>query len=157
CDADTVGSASPAADAEMIAMACAALEAAGVPRGGYQLKVSTRKLLDAVLEKIGVPADAFSTRLVVVRAIDKFGRFGAQGVELLLGDGRKDESGDFTKGAGLNSEQRKPVLDLLTAAGAARKDVLAALEKNIGGDAVAELTEIDAVLTALGVSDAQAA
>ncbi len=157
CDADTVGSASPAADAEMIAMACAALEAVGVKRGGYQLKISTRKLLEAVLERIGVAADAFSTRLVVLRAIDKFDRLGAKGVELLLGDGRKDESGDFTKGAGLDAPQRKAVLDLLSAGEGDREAVLAALEKSAGGEAVSELREIDAVLSALGVGDAQAA
>src|SRR5215813_11450542 len=70
CDADTVGSASPAADAEMIAMACAALEAVGIARGAYQLKASSRRLLDAVLDKIGVPPDAYATRLAVLRAID---------------------------------------------------------------------------------------
>src|SRR5690606_151117 len=115
CDADTVGAASPAADAEMIAMACAALEAAGVARGGYQVRFSTRKLLDAVLERMGVPAEAYATRLVVLRAIDKFDRLGRDGVEALLGAGRKDESGDFTKGAGLEPAQRAAVLDLVSA------------------------------------------
>src|SRR5262245_53139704 len=75
CDADTVGSASPAADAEMIAVAGAALQAAGVASGGYQLKFSTRRLLDAVLEKIGVSAE--KARLTVLRAIDKYDRLGA--------------------------------------------------------------------------------
>ncbi len=113
CDADTVGSASPAADAEMIAMACAALEAAGVKQGKYCLKVSTRKLLDAMLEKLGVPVGAFSTRLVVLRAVDKFDRLGTEGVAALLGGGRKDESGDFTRGAGLNDSQVEAMLDFL--------------------------------------------
>lgn len=108
CDADTVGSASPAADAEMIAMACAALEAAGVPRGQYLLKFSSRRLLDAVLQAIGVTTD--SQRLVVLRSIDKLDRLGKEGVKELLGSGRKDESGDFTRGAGLSSEQIAIVL-----------------------------------------------
>ncbi|UPT65018.1 MAG: histidine--tRNA ligase [Hyphomonadaceae bacterium JAD_PAG50586_4] len=157
CDADTVGAASPAADAEMIAVACAGLEAAGVQRGGYQVKFSTRKLLDAVLENIGVAAGAYSTRLVVLRAIDKFDRLGRQGVELLLGDGRKDESGDFTKGAGLDAKQRSAVIDLVTAGAGARGDVLARLAKIAGETAIAELREIDASLSALGVDDAGAA
>ncbi|MEZ6022698.1 MAG: ATP phosphoribosyltransferase regulatory subunit [Hyphomonadaceae bacterium] len=157
CDADTVGAASPAADAEMVAMACAALEAAGVPPGGYQLRFSTRKLLDAVLEKIGVPADAYSTRLVVLRAIDKFTRLGHAGVELLLGDGRKDESGDFTKGAGLDAGQRGAVLDLVSAGDGSRGDVLARLAGIAGEEAIAELRAMDAALSAFGVEDANAA
>ena len=156
CDADTVGSASPAADAEMIAMACAALETVGIRRGAYQLKVSTRKLLDAVLEKIGVPAEAKATRLAVLRAIDKFDRLGRQGVEALLGEGRTDESGDFTKGARLDPVQRAAVLALVTAGEGSRSDVLARLS-SIGADqAIADLREIDTVLSALGVGDAQA-
>jgi histidyl-tRNA synthetase len=157
CDADTVGAASPAADAEMIAVACAGLEAAGVQRGGYQVKFSTRKLLDAVLENIGVAAGAYSTRLVVLRAIDKFDRLGRQGVELLLGDGRKDESGDFTKGAGLDAKQRGAVIDLVTAGAGSRGDVLERLAKIAGETAIAELREIDASLSALGVDVAGAA
>ncbi|WP_135212464.1 histidine--tRNA ligase [Vitreimonas flagellata] len=157
CDADTVGAASPAADAEMIAVACAGLEAAGVKRGGYQVKFSTRKLLDAVLENIGIAADAYSTRLVVLRAIDKFDRLGRQGVELLLGDGRKDESGDFTKGAGLDAKQRAAVIDLVMAGAGSRGDVLARLAKLAGEAAIAELREIDAALSALGMDDAAAA
>jgi len=154
CDADTVGSASPAADAEMIAMACGALEAAGVAQGGYALKFSTRRLLDAVLEKIGVTSTG--ARLTVLRAIDKYDRLGRSGVEALLGAGRKDESGDFTKGAGLDATQSVAVLDLVSAGAGSRADVLERLSR-IGGDAAtAELREIDAALSALGVADAAA-
>jgi histidyl-tRNA synthetase len=156
CDADTIGSASPAADAEMIAMACAALEAAGVKRGGFQLKFSTRKLLDAVLEKIGVGAGAYATRLVVLRAIDKYDRLGRAGVEALLGAGRKDESGDFTKGAGLDAGQAKAVLDLVSAGAGSRRDVLARLEAVAGGSAIEELRAIDAALDGFGVDDRRA-
>lgn len=156
CDADTVGSASPAADAEMIAMASAALQAAGVPRGGYQLKVSTRRVLDAVLEKIGVPASAHATRLVILRAIDKFDRLGRDGVEALLGEGRKDESGDFTKGAGLTDTQRGAIIDLVTAGSTARSQVLSNLDRIAGGAAIEDLRAIDDALNALGVSEADA-
>jgi histidyl-tRNA synthetase len=156
CDADTVGSASPAADAEMIAMACAAMEAVGVARGGFQLRFSTRRLLDAVLARIGVPADAYSARLIVLRAIDKYDRLGRDGVEALLGAGRKDESGDFTKGAGLDAGQCAAVLDLASAGEGSRGEVLERLVK-IGGDAgVADLREIDGALSALGVDESLA-
>src|ERR1700674_4238400 len=99
-DADTVGSASPAADAEMCMMAADTMEALGIPRGSYVVKVNNRKVLDGVRDAIGVTDDA--QWLTVMRAIDKLDRLGISGVQQLLGDGRKDESGDFTKGAGIN-------------------------------------------------------
>ena len=49
-DADTVGSASPAADAEMCMMAADTMEALGIPRGSYVVKVNNRKVLDGVME-----------------------------------------------------------------------------------------------------------
>ena len=49
-DADTVGSSSPAADAEMCMMAADTMEALGIPRGSYVVKVNNRKVLDGVLE-----------------------------------------------------------------------------------------------------------
>lgn len=157
CDADTVGSASPAADAEMIAMACTAYDAVGLKREQFQIKFSTRRVLDAVLERIGVPADAFATRLIVLRAIDKYDRLGRAGVEALLGAGRKDESGDFTKGAGLDAKQAGAVLDFITAGASKRADVLAQLEKVAGDAALTELREMDAALAALGFDDVCAA
>lgn len=99
-DADTVGAASIAADAELCMLAADTMEALGVPRGGYVVKVNSRKILDGVLDSIGVEE---GRRLTVLRAIDKFDRLGEEGVRLLLGEGRKDESGDFTKGAGLKA------------------------------------------------------
>src|SRR5208337_1350269 len=101
-DADTVGSASVAADAEICMMAADCLEALGIRRGDYVIKVNNRKVLDGVMEAIGLGgAEDAARRLVVLRAIDKLDRLGPEGVRLLLGHGRKDESGDFTKGAGL--------------------------------------------------------
>jgi histidyl-tRNA synthetase len=102
-DADTVGSASPAADAEICMMAADTMEALGIPRGSYVVKVNNRKVLDGVLEAIGLGGEANAgKRLTVLRAIDKLDRLGIEGVKSLLGPGRKDESGDFTKGAGLD-------------------------------------------------------
>ena len=100
-DADTVGSASPSADAELLMMLCDTLEALGIRRGEYIVKVNSRKLLDGVLESAGVGPEDKVRRGIVLRAIDKADRLGASGVAALLGEGRKDESGDFTKGAGL--------------------------------------------------------
>src|SRR3981081_3228147 len=116
-DADTVGSASPAAGAEMFMMAADTMEALGVPRGSYVVKVNNRKVLDGVMESIGLGGDENAgRRLTVLRAIDKLDRLGGQGVRELLGEGRKDESGDFTKGAMLTDEQINMVLLQLTSA-----------------------------------------
>src|SRR5689334_7662023 len=102
-DADTVGSGSPAADAEICMMAADTMEALGIARGQYVVKVNNRKVLDGVMEAIGIGGEANAgKRLTVLRAIDKLDRLGLEGVKLLLGPGRKDESGDFTKGAGLS-------------------------------------------------------
>jgi histidyl-tRNA synthetase len=110
-DADTVGSASPSADAELLMMTCDVLDALGLSRGEYIIKMNSRKLLDAVLETGRIDA---SKRGTVLRAVDKFDRLGEQGVKLLLGTGRKDDSGDFTQGAGLDTEQISLVMELLT-------------------------------------------
>ncbi len=101
-DADTVGAATPAADAEICMMAADCLEALGIQRSDYVIKVNNRKVLDGVMEAIGLGgAENAARRLTVLRAIDKLDRLGPEGVRALLGAGRKDESGDFTKGAGL--------------------------------------------------------
>jgi histidyl-tRNA synthetase len=112
-DADTVGSASPAADAEMCMMAADTMEELGIPRNAYIVKFNNRKILDGVLEAIGLGGEKNAAkRLTVLRAIDKLDRLGAGGVHALLGEGRKDESGDFTKGAGLDQNQIRSVLDM---------------------------------------------
>jgi histidyl-tRNA synthetase len=113
-DADTVGSASPAADAEMCMMAADTIEALGIPRGSYVVKVNNRKVLDGVMESIDLGGEAHvARRVTVLRAIDKLDRLGIEGVQQLLGKGRKDESGDFTKGAGLNDQQNEFVVSFL--------------------------------------------
>jgi len=80
-------------------MAADTMEALGVSRGSYLVKVNNRKVLDGVRETLGIADEG--QWLTVMRAIDKLDRLGIAGVQQLLGDGRKDESGDFTKGAGL--------------------------------------------------------
>jgi histidyl-tRNA synthetase len=114
-DADTVGSASVAADAEMCMMAADTLENLGISRGDYVIKVNNRKVLDGVMEAIGLGGEENSgRRLTVLRAIDKLDRLGAEGVRGLLGPGRKDESGDFTKGANLTGNGTDRLLDYVS-------------------------------------------
>ena len=107
-DADTVGSASPAADAEMCMMAADTMEALGIPRGSYVVKVNNRKVLDGILEAIGLEGEANTEQASHGTACNRQTRSPRQeGVRALLGHGRKDESGDFTKGAGLSTNKSK--------------------------------------------------
>ena len=115
CDADTVGSGSVAADAEICAMLADALEEVGIPRGDYVVRVNNRKVLNGVMEVAGVldpsdPSKFEHERGIVMRAIDKIDRLGPDGVRALLGKGRKDESGDFTEGAGLSDGASNAIL-----------------------------------------------
>ena len=113
-DADTVGSASPAADAEVCMMAADTMEALGLERGQYRINVNNRKIIDGVMISIGVSGpEQTARRLTIMRAMDKYDRLGEEGTRLLLGPGRKDESGDFTAGAELDSSQIEKLIMLL--------------------------------------------
>ena len=145
-DADTVGSASPAADAEMCMMAADTMEALGIPRGAYVVKVNNRKVLDGVREVLGIANDG--RWLTVMRAIDKLDRLGVSGVRDLLGPGRKDESGDFTKGAGLPPDEIALVTTVIGQDGMLADDRLQS--SKIGQEGQAELDEISRLVTASG-------
>ena len=157
-DCDTVGTDNVAADAEICMMAADALEALGVPRGSYRMRINSRKVLDGVLEMAGVDPKAEASakqRLTVLRAIDKLDKFGPEGVELLLGKGRKDESGDFTEGAGLGAEAIRTILNYVTAPSGDNAATLAAIGKLVAGSetgtmGVAELTGMAALLASAG-------
>jgi len=156
-DADTVGSASPAADAEICMMAADTMEALGIPRGSYVVKVNNRKVLDGVLEAIGLGGEANAgKRLTVLRAIDKLDRLGIEGVKSLLGPGRKDESGDFTKGAGLDDAAIDRVLAAISAQSGDAGVVLATLDltaSSLGQEGVSELRSIAELVRAAGYDD----
>ena len=144
-DADTVGASSPAADAEICMMAADTMEALGIPRGQYVIKVNSRKVLDGVMEAIGVTDER--RKLAVLRAIDKLDRLGIEGVRQLLGPGRKDESGDFTKGAGLDPHQIATTLKILEAEEAGREF---SGETALGREGRRELEEIATLAEAAG-------
>jgi histidyl-tRNA synthetase len=133
-DADTVGAGGPEADAEMCMMMADVMDALGLA-GKYVVKVNNRKVLDGVLQAAGVTTD--EQKLAVLRAIDKLDKFGIEGVKLLLGAGRKDESGDFTKGAGLSDEQSTVVLDYVGGA-------------SVDNDGTRELVSMQALFDAAG-------
>lgn len=147
-DADTVGAASTAADAEICMMAADTLEKLGIARGDYVIKVNNRKVLDGVMEAIGLGGEENAgRRLTVLRAIDKLDRLGPEGVRLLLGDGRKDESGDFTKGAGLDEEQADIVFKSME--GSLKTDEGPEILK----EGIAELAEIETFVRTGGYDD----
>lgn len=160
CDADTVGTPTVAADAEICMMLADAFDAVGIARDDVIIRINNRKVLNGVMETIGLhdaanPKAQAHTRGIVLRAIDKLDRLGEDGVRALLGAGRKDESGDYTKGAELSPEQAEIVMSFVSA----RRDTGAATCARLrelvaaspaGLDGVAELETIAELLEAQG-------
>lgn len=141
-DADTVGAPGVQADAEMCMMMADTMEALGIPRGQYVIRVNNRKVLDGVLESIGLGGEENDgRRLTVLRAIDKLDKFGIDGVRFLLGEGRKDESGDFTKGAALEASAIDTIADFVSGTG------------SLENDGVTELNTMAAMFNACGYAD----
>jgi histidyl-tRNA synthetase len=153
CDADTVGAASVAADAEICAMLSDTLERVGIPRGDYLVRVNNRKVLNGVLETMGLSDEAQAAD--VLRTIDKFDKVGESGVRELLGKGRLDASGAFIDGVGLSADQAEPVIAFLTS----KADQVAKTFENLrgavggsqmGAEGIAELEQIAELLDAGG-------
>ena len=137
CDADTVGAPSVAADAEICAMLADCLEEVGIARGDYVVRVNNRKVLNGVLEVAGLAGDdKDAERGIVLRAIDKLDRLGPEGVRALLGEGRKDDSGDFTKGAGLEDAQADVVMGFMQAKRDSGAETVARLRELVAGSDV---------------------
>jgi histidyl-tRNA synthetase len=157
-DADTVGAPTMAADAEMCMLAADTMEALGIPRGSYVVKVNNRKVLDGVMNAIGVPA---GKQLTVLRAVDKLDRLGIDAVIQLLGTERKDDSGDVTKGAELDALQIEYISAVIQhqpnlAVGNSKE--LDAWNKNLEENETAkagrvELREIETLILAAGYED----
>ncbi|WGS00570.1 histidine--tRNA ligase [Bradyrhizobium sp. ISRA443] len=172
-DADTVGSATPAADAEICMMAADTMEALGIPRGSYVVKVNNRKVLDGLMESIGLGGDNNAAkRLTVLRAIDKLDKFPVEEVEKLLGPGRWDGGeegkGDFTAGAGLDSRGIWRVINFTGWKGdpssgskselGSNEVTIANFEKAVAGNAlgqegIAELAQIKELIGAAGYGE----
>jgi histidyl-tRNA synthetase len=157
CDADTVGTENVAADAEACMLMADVIAALGVPTDQFKIKLNNRKVLDGLLEIAGIDpaseADA-GRRLTVLRAMDKFDKFGLEGVRFLLGKGRKDESGDFTKGAELDPAAAEKILGFLDAS-QKPGDKIESIRALVTGNARAEeglkeLAEIEALVRAAG-------
>ena len=154
CDADTVGAASVAADAEICAMLSDTLETVGIPRGDYLVRVNNRKVLNGVLEAMGLP-EGEGARDNVLRTIDKFDKVGEAGVRELLTKGRLDASGAFIDGVGLSDDQAEPVIAFLTSKAADVAKTFDNLRGAVGGsvigaEGISELEQIGDLLAAGG-------
>ena len=137
CDADTVGTSSVAADAENCAMLSDALEKVGIERGDYIVRINNRKVLNGVLENVfagGEHDEAVSDN--ILRTADKFDKVGVEGVTQLLTTGRKDQSGAFIDGVGLNTDQAKVIVDFLLAKGATEAETIANLRNVVGNSTI---------------------
>ena len=160
-DADTVGTDNIAADTEICMLAADTMEQLGFARGEYAIRVNNRKILDGVLIGLGIDPESQDhaiKRLVVLRALDKLDRLGLEGVRLLLGPGRKDESGDFTEGAGLGDDAIERAVRFLESGKDTRTDTNAALlelvgDTEIGRQGCEELIELDRLLGAAGFGE----
>ena len=167
CDADTVGTASMAADAEICAMLADCLEEVGIPRGDYVIRVNNRKVLNGVLQNVFDTVDAVASsrpvdaqsgieqKAAVLRTIDKFDKVGESGVRELLGQGRLDASGAYIDGVGLTDDQAEPVIAFLTSKGATTEETLGNLraaigDASIGAEGINELEQIAQLLEAQG-------
>ena len=162
-DADTVGSASPVADEEICMMAADTMEALGIPSSDFVVRINNRKVLDGIMEIIGLAGDNHAaTRLSVLRAIDKLDRLGEIGVRDLLGEGREDESGAYTPGAGLAGEQVEAVLAYVASGKDNDAETISGIAEAVAGSAIGEegcreLTEIAELTGAAGYGDGRVA
>ncbi len=162
CDADTVGAPAPYADIEACAMLAEALEAAGLDRGHYQIRMNDRRVLTGLLQTIGIDEERDGDKkLGVLRAMDKLDRLGEEGVALLLGEGRKDESGDYTEGAKLDDASIERVMAFMAASAETNAETCAKLDNLIGSteagaEGVATMNAMATGLAALGLDDERA-
>lgn len=153
-DVDTVGAPVGAADAEICMLMADVMEAVGIRRGDYVIRVNNRKIFDGIMLAIGLgDEESTAQRLTVLRAIDKLDKFGPEGVELLLAKGRKDASGDFTKGAELDPEQISTLMKYIDTAGQTFTQVantIDELSKGHAQEGIKELQEISDLLLSAG-------
>ncbi len=166
CDFDSVGTSSPAADAEVCSVLASCFNALGFSKDDFVIKVNNRKVLNGILNRVKLPAEntpeGATVRWAVLRGIDKLDRLGQKGVRELLGKGRMDDSGDYTKGAGLTDDQVDVVLQFVNAGADNREDVCKKLKDLVGEDetgkeGVLELETMDGLLTSMGLSARQVA
>ena len=162
CDADSVGAPAPNADVECVLMLAEALEAAGIARGDYAIRFNDRNVLTGLLGAIGVDEERDGEKkLRILRAMDKLDRLGPEGVRLLLGAGRKDESGDYTEGAGLAGDEIERVIAFMSGSAPTNAETCNRLAGLVGGSpagvkGVETLAAMAGQLSACGLDETRA-
>ena len=163
-DADTVAAPGVAADAEMCMMFSDAIQNTGIEVGNYVIRLSNRKILDGIIDSLNIKGNSSGSEinLSIMRSIDKLDRLGLLGVEKLLGEGRKDDSGDYTKGAGLEKSDIKQILSFLESGIESKTLSREACLKNLSNqfgtneifnEALEELNEISKIIDAAGYDE----
>ena len=112
-DFDIIGNTNPAqANAELCNLITNTLLDCGLNKEQFTINVSNRKIVQGLINELNISEEK---QLKVIRAIDKLDKpgFGLAGVEALLKKEREDASGAVTKGADLNDDQVKQILDFL--------------------------------------------
>ena len=125
-DADYVGTKNLQADAELCILISEILEKCGLDKKDYTVKISSRKLTDKLFQNLKITSK--DQILTTLRALDKIDRLGWEEVKKLLGEGRKDKSGDYTKGAKLSNDQIKRIESTLVAKVPDSEDILEILK-----------------------------
>jgi len=156
-DIDVAGAADVAADAEIIAVMCDVMTALGV--SDFAVLVNNRQVIDALLLGCGITEEAKHKH--VLRVIDKLAKVGIENVRLELAGGRVDDSGDPIPGVGLDAETIEKIVAFVNTAGNTRAAVVDALAQALPrseetGAALAEMRELDAALTGLGIPERRA-
>jgi histidyl-tRNA synthetase len=156
-DVDIAGAPNIAADAEIIAIMCEVMQALEAP--SYAAMINNRKLMDALLEDLGIKEEAQHKH--ILRVIDKLQKVGLANVRLELGPGRVDDSGDPIPGVKLDDASIDAILAFVGVSGDSRSDVMAALAEVLpdtdeARKALDEMAQLADALDALGVSETKA-
>ena len=153
-DADIISSHNPLADAELMMMMADCLEAIGLKPKDYIIKASHRKIIEKVFDECAIDKNT-AIRAHIMRSLDKMERLGADGVALLLGEGRKDVSGDFTQGAKLKPKQISRLISFLKMSeNQTRLQLCEDIDASFGvNDGTKELRLMDGLFTALGYGE----
>lgn len=157
CDADIAGAANITADAEIIALMAAIMDALGAR--DYAILINNRRLIDALLDHCGIVEKTRQKH--VLRVIDKCEKVGVDNVRRELGEGRIDESGDPIPGVRLDEKTIDAILALLAIAGDSRADTVAQLADALpdtpaAREALQEMRELADILAAIGIPEAHA-
>ena len=168
-DIDIAGADTLAADAEVIAVMCDAMRALGLGartaedgsrvRPAFEMRISNRKLVDALLEGNGITKP--DTIKQVLRVMDKLQKVGIDNVRAELGPGRVDESGAPIAGVQLSQDLIDRITAFVAVSAPTRGELLETLARQLpeteqSAQALDEMTELARYLDALGVAEDEA-